>query len=282
MKYITVILLTLLSNILFAESAKITNVDIDWRNVFKLKGLPLKIDFNVNSIKGNSGFVAIQFQDEFGNPIRINKRKKAGSIYNSSPQNGEILEFCKNFSVNTSSTFSGFNIFIPFDRMHLAGIAVGEKILSIKVLILNSNRDILTQIITDNFYFYDTTGNCVCNGTGLHYDGHNTCTFCKGRGYYLNCNASKNELIKIDSLTMPRTEESFPQFNSATYPSSSRQRNPRRCSLCNGTGESPVAKYPPNYSGSTHERKSYCSTCGRYMKVHYHESCPSCAGKGYN
>ena len=53
----------------------------------------------------------------------------------------------------------------------------------------------------------------------------------------------------------------------------------KTCSFCRGTGISPTKKYAPHYGGATTYVR--CSQCGAMDKPHYHESCPSCRGRGY-
>lgn len=51
------------------------------------------------------------------------------------------------------------------------------------------------------------------------------------------------------------------------------------CTACKGSGRSSVKKYAPSYGGTV--TYSRCSDCGDVDKPHYHDSCPSCMGKGY-
>jgi len=56
------------------------------------------------------------------------------------------------------------------------------------------------------------------------------------------------------------------------------------CTYCKGTGKSPQKKYPPNYSGTSRseQKQERCDVCGEWAAPHWHDTCPSCAGKGYN
>lgn len=75
----------------------------------------------------------------------------------------------------------------------------------------------------------------------------------------------------------------YPNNNNA--PSSSSSNNNKlirkNCSFCNGTGKNPGKEYGADYSGGKIITIEYCSVCGRNEKKHYHNSCPSCGGKGY-
>lgn len=53
------------------------------------------------------------------------------------------------------------------------------------------------------------------------------------------------------------------------------------CSFCKGSGISPLKSYGPDYTGGRIVTIQYCETCGKMDEYHYHESCPSCGGKGY-
>lgn len=60
-------------------------------------------------------------------------------------------------------------------------------------------------------------------------------------------------------------------------PSNSNRRS--SCSLCHGTGYSPVKEKPANYGNSNHSTYQ-CEICGDW-DIHYHKPCPSCSGRRY-
>lgn len=67
-------------------------------------------------------------------------------------------------------------------------------------------------------------------------------------------------------------------YNGGASPSANYVQEP--CSFCNGTGDSPIREYAPDYTGGHMEQK-YCPICKAYADPHYHKKCPSCGGKGY-
>lgn len=54
------------------------------------------------------------------------------------------------------------------------------------------------------------------------------------------------------------------------------------CTRCNGTGRSPIKSYSSDYTGGEYVTLERCTICGEYGKSHYHGTCESCLGKGYN
>lgn len=76
---------------------------------------------------------------------------------------------------------------------------------------------------------------------------------------------------------MTQSNGFVPNNNSSNIYSNTPTRTNRTCSFCNGTGTSPLRKSVANYSGTN----SYCEICKGYSSPHYHESCPSCMGRGY-
>ncbi len=66
--------------------------------------------------------------------------------------------------------------------------------------------------------------------------------------------------------------------NQSSSNSSSGSGSSSTCSFCHGTGVSPIKKSVTSYGNSS---SVYCAECGSYSSPHYHESCPSCGGRGY-
>lgn len=55
-------------------------------------------------------------------------------------------------------------------------------------------------------------------------------------------------------------------------------RTPKQCGLCDGKGWTPTTKGVSNFGL---DDKKWCSGCGKNVPInHYHETCPSCKGKG--
>lgn len=70
-----------------------------------------------------------------------------------------------------------------------------------------------------------------------------------------------------------------PSYSSPSQPSLKEYR--KTCTYCSGTGISPQKEYAPQYGGVSHPKK-WCDDCKEYDYYHYHKSCPSCGGKGYD
>jgi hypothetical protein len=52
----------------------------------------------------------------------------------------------------------------------------------------------------------------------------------------------------------------------------------KECSLCKGTGTSPIKESAPYYGGE--RSREWCDTCGDFSYPHWHKKCPSCDGAG--
>jgi hypothetical protein len=56
------------------------------------------------------------------------------------------------------------------------------------------------------------------------------------------------------------------------------QNEPKKCGVCNGTGNSNSVVYPPNYG--TPSADEWCNICKSWRKPHTHKPCYSCGGLG--
>ncbi|MFZ4549381.1 MAG: hypothetical protein ACOYN4_18185 [Bacteroidales bacterium] len=66
--------------------------------------------------------------------------------------------------------------------------------------------------------------------------------------------------------------------NSGTMQYQPTMKQPKTCSVCNGTGYSNSVIWAPNYG--TPPDDEWCSICKSYKKPHTHRPCSSCGGLG--
>lgn len=71
---------------------------------------------------------------------------------------------------------------------------------------------------------------------------------------------------------------SYSSSSSSTNTSTTSTRTPKTCGLCDGKGWTPTTKGVSTFGSN---EKKWCSGCGKNVPInHYHETCPSCKGKG--
>lgn len=76
-------------------------------------------------------------------------------------------------------------------------------------------------------------------------------------------------------------QQNFPENYSKIPEKLKHEPKKVKCSLCKGTGVSPMCDYPADYTGGSVVTIRYCSVCNKTNKYHSHGMCPSCQGKGY-
>ncbi len=74
------------------------------------------------------------------------------------------------------------------------------------------------------------------------------------------------------------TPQPYYEHSSSHNSSSTRSRSTRTCGACDGKGWIPNNTRVPSFGSS---QTKWCSDCNKTVPInHYHETCPSCKGKG--
>ena len=111
-----------------------------------------------------------------------------------------------------------------------------------------------------------------CEGKGNH-----DCLYCKGLGSVAQKKAS---IHNTQDIYIIHDNYSFDSNMNEVGTGSNLQLKKTMCSFCNGTGKNPLKSFGPQYTSEV-VTLQYCEICGAMSEIHYHDSCPSCLGKGY-
>lgn len=97
----------------------------------------------------------------------------------------------------------------------------------------------------------------------------------KSSAYITFQNKTKQNLVYLSTVFGGNSASG--SSYSAPNSSGSSTNKSNKCSMCNGTGD--VVQSTASYIGGT----KWCSKCNKEVSEgHYHNTCPLCAGKGYN
>lgn len=107
------------------------------------------------------------------------------------------------------------------------------------------------------------------------------CTFCNGQGKTICTYCGGKGIVTLPSGNIPPTPY-IPPVTDNPRIQSGKKLVRKTCTFCNGSGKNPAKEYGPDYTGGREITIDYCPICNTSGRSHYHTSCPSCLGRGYN
>lgn len=254
------------------QSATIKDIVVIWKTYQNnQEGIIFDVVFDVSGMKGNSGIVAIYFNDSNGNKLYTSEKQFSTS-------DGQLVVSRGYMPSYDNTSYNEFKIFMPYGSMHNAQI--GSRTINVDVVIWGANNNILAQHTSNPFLFIDVSSICICGtgtcsiclGKGVAYGmtcqgcyGSGICRSCHGQGFIISCTCSP----------MPD-----PNISPSPYLVNPNENNNnsmgRKCPNCQGTSICNVCKGKGWYNNEHANGKAFdCFECKGNGK------CVVCRGKGY-